>query len=90
MKDQCGRVRQSRKVIRLAEQVREVKVSKVRGRKDLQQARKSKSLTQEQVSLVAKSFFHTVRSHNKLVREQRKVQEGSDQRSACHQCHSNL
>ena len=75
------RARQNKRQNRLARQVKEAKVLKNDARRELMQAKKSASLSQEQVqskcSSIAKKFFQSVRSHNKLTRALRQSQVGS-------------
>ena len=54
------------------------------------QAKKSTSLSQEQVCSVAKKFFQSVRTHNKFKRAHQRSLHGAERRTARHQCHTNL
>ena len=84
------RQRQNKHQSRLAGQVREAKALKNEARRVFEQAKKSTTLSQESINTIAKKFFQSVRSHNKLIRAHRKSQHATRQRSARRHCHENL
>ena len=59
--------RQNKQQSRLARQVNEARALKNAARRELMWAKKSTSLSQEQVSSVARKFFLAVQSHNKFI-----------------------
>ena len=88
--NQRRRERQNEQQSRLARQVREAKALKSEARHELLQAKKSTSLSQEQVRSIAKKFFQSVRAHNKFKRAHQRSLHGAERRTAHHQCHTNL
>ena len=84
------KVRQNKQQSRLARQVNEARALKNAARREFMRAKKSTSLSQEQVSSIARKFFLSVRSHNKLNRAHKQCQQGRKQNAARHQCHENL
>ena len=65
------RNRQSKRQSKLAQQVKEAKALKTEARRELLQARRSTTISQEQVGSIAKRFFQSVRAHSKVRRADR-------------------
>ena len=70
--------------------VKQAKDLKNAARRELNSVKQEPTISQEQVNSIAKKFFQSVRSHNKLVREYRNLQHRAESRTARHQCQANL
>ena len=83
-----NRTRQSKS----ASQLRKAKELKNAARRELAQAKRSDTISQDQIRSIAQKFFTSVRSHNKLKRAHQNFQHraASTCRTARQQCHENL
>ena len=75
---------------KLVRKVKEAKELKQAAHRELANAKRGHAITSEQISSIATKFYKCVRSHNRLIKKLRHINQSAGSKLARDQCHSNF